>query len=55
LPKVNVAHIIYFQNFLKVLKGEKEFIVKSEQVRRVLSVMEASWESARIGKSIDFE
>lgn len=55
LPKVNVDHIMYFENFLKALKGEEEFIVKPEQVRRVLSVMEASWESARTGKSIDFE
>lgn len=55
LPEVKVDHIMYFENFLKALKGQEEFVVKPDQVRRVLKVMEASWESARIGKSIDFE
>lgn len=55
LPKVDVDHIMYFHNFLKALKGEEEFVVKPEQVRRVLRVMEAAWESSRTGKSVDFE
>ena len=55
LPEVDVNHIMYFENYLKALKGEEEFVVRPEQVRRVLAVMEASWESARTGKSIDFE
>jgi scyllo-inositol 2-dehydrogenase (NADP+) len=55
LPKVDVNHIMYFENFLKALKDEEEFVVKPEQVRRVLAVMEAARESARTGKSVDFE
>ncbi|MDF2672150.1 MAG: Gfo/Idh/MocA family oxidoreductase [Clostridiales bacterium] len=55
LPQVNVDHIMYFENFLKALKGEEEFVVKPEQVRRVLAVMEAARESARTGRSVDFE
>jgi scyllo-inositol 2-dehydrogenase (NADP+) len=55
LPKVDVNHIMYFENFLKALKDEEEFVVKPEQVRRVLAVMEAARESAKTGKSVDFE
>lgn len=55
LPKVDVDHVMYFDNFLKTLKGEEDFVVTTEQVRRVLAIMEAAWESARIGKSVDFE
>jgi scyllo-inositol 2-dehydrogenase (NADP+) len=55
LPKVDVNHLMYFDNFLKALKGEEEFVVKPEEVRRVLALMEAARESARTGKSVDFE
>ncbi|MCM8709974.1 Gfo/Idh/MocA family oxidoreductase [Clostridium sp. SYSU_GA19001] len=55
LPQVDVDHIMYFENFLKALKGEEEFIVKPDQVRRVLAVMEAARKSAETGKSVDFE
>lgn len=55
LPKVNFNHKMYFQNYLNVLAGKEEFLVKVPEVRRVLAVMEAVRESARTGKSIDFE
>jgi scyllo-inositol 2-dehydrogenase (NADP+) len=55
LPKVDVNHLMYFDNFLKALKGEEEFVVKPEEVRRVLALMEAARESERTGKSVDFE
>ena len=55
IPHVDCDHRQYFENYFKALKGEEEFLVKIPEVRRVLSVMEACWESARIMKSIDFE
>ncbi len=55
LPEVNVSHRMYFEHFLKAFNGEEELIVKPEQVRRVLCVMDAVRESARTGKAIAFE
>jgi len=45
----------YFRNIAGVINGKEELIVKPEQVRRVLQVMEASRRSAALGKSVDFE
>lgn len=55
LPKVNVAHIMFFENYLNALAGKEELLVKIPEVRRVLAVMEAVRESAATGRSIDFE
>ena len=55
LPKVNTKHEDYFTNYVKASKGEEEFLVKIPQTRRVLKLMDAIRESARTGKSIDFE
>ena len=55
LPKVDVENIMYFDNFIKTLWGEEEFIVQEKQVRRVLALMDAARESARTKKSIAFE
>ncbi len=55
IPNVTCDHSDYFDNYFKALKGEEEFLVKIPEVRRVLSVMEACRESARLKKSIDFE
>lgn len=55
LPEVNVDHRNYFEHFLKAFNGEEEIIVLPEQVRRVLSVMEAVRMSARTGEAVRFE
>lgn len=55
LPKVDVENIMYFDNFIKTLWGEEEFIVQEKQVRRVLALMDAARESARTKRSIAFE
>lgn len=55
LPEVDVAHRMYFEHFLKALHGEEELVVRADQVRRVLCVMDAVRESARTGKAIEFE
>jgi len=55
LPVVDISHRNYFEHFLKAFNGEEEIIVKPEQVRRVLAVMDAVRESSREKKAIMFE
>lgn len=55
LPEVEVSHRNYFEHFLKAFYREEEVVVKPEEVRRVLAVMEAVRESAKTGKAIAFE
>lgn len=55
LPKVNTEHVNYFENYVRAYKGEEEFLVKIPEVRRVLALMDAVRESAKTGRSVDFE
>lgn len=55
LPEVNVDRRNYFEHYIKAFNKEEEIIVKPEQVRRVLCLMDAVIESARTGKAIEFE
>ena len=55
LPEVNVSHKNYWEHFIKAFNGEEEVVVKPEQVRRVLCLMDAVRESAKTGKAIAFE
>lgn len=55
LPKVETSHRDFFENYIKAYHGEEEFLVKIDEVRRVLKLMDAIRESGRTGKSIDFE
>lgn len=52
LPEVDVAQRDYFVHFLKAFNGEEEIIVRPDQVRRVLCVMDAVRESARTGEAV---
>lgn len=55
VPKVNTCHRDYFENYKKAYYGEEDFLVKIPETRRVLAVMDAVRESAKTGKSVDFE
>ena len=55
LPDVNVEHSMFFDNFIKAMNDEEAFIVKSDEVRRVLRLMEAVRESSKTGRTVDFE
>ena len=55
LPQVNVSHRDYFLHFIRAYYQKEEIMIKPEQVRKVLCVMDAVRESARTGKSISFE
>ncbi len=52
LPEADVKQRDYFVHFLKAFNGEEEIIVRPDQVRRVLCVMDAVRESARTGEAI---
>lgn len=55
LPEVNTEHVDYFHNYIKAYNGEEEFLVKIPETRRVLSLMESVRQSAKTGRSVDFE
>ena len=55
LPRVATCHRDFFENYIRAYHGEEDFLVKIPEVRRVLCLMDAVRESARTGKSIDFE
>jgi predicted dehydrogenase len=55
IPHVKTEHLDYFRNYFKALGGEEEFLVKPEQIRKVLQVMEACRKSSETMKSIVFE
>lgn len=55
LPSINVEHRMFFDNFVRAMNDEEAFIVKADEVRRVLALMEAIRESASSGHSVTFE
>lgn len=55
IPHVVCEQRDYFTEYFKALDGKRDFLVKPEQVRRVLRVMELCRESAEQMKSMDFE
>lgn len=55
LPKVMTNHKDYFENYKNAYFGKEEFLVKIPETRRVLKLIEAVRESARSGRSVEFE
>lgn len=45
----------FYRNFVKAIDGEEKQLITHEEVRRVLSVMEACFKSAETGAPVDFE
>ena len=45
----------YYRNFVKAIDGVEEQLVTHSQMRRVMKVMMAAFESARLGQVVDFE
>lgn len=52
LPEVKTDWADYYHNIIDVLDGKAELIVKPEEARRVLQVMEAIFKSSETGESI---
>ena len=55
LPQVETDWVDFYCNVDDVLNHRAESKIKISEVRRVLSVMEAAWQSAKTGKAILFE
>lgn len=55
LPKVTVSQIDFFKNFWNALNGKEELAIKSEEVRRVLLLMDAVRKSGETNEAIKFE
>ncbi len=55
LPEVDVTWNDYYRNINDVIEGKAELIVKPEQCRRVLQVIEACFESANTGSIVTCE
>jgi predicted dehydrogenase len=54
LPRVSTAARDYFVNFINAVQGKEELLVKPEEIRTVLTVMEAVRESGKTMRSIQF-
>lgn len=55
LPVIQSDWTDFYRNVSDVLNGKAESKIKIPEVRRVLSVMEAAWQSAETGRAIAFE
>ncbi len=55
LPHVECNHKMYFEDYLKGINEGQPFLVKPEEVRRVLSLMEAIRKSAETNQVVVFE
>ncbi len=53
LPKVEKDWTSLYMNLVATLKGEEKLIVTPQTVRRTMLLIEAVFESARLGKSVD--
>lgn len=54
LPQVQTDWTDFYRNYLNVMNGNGQFIIRNEQVRRVLAVLNACFESGKSGHSIPF-
>lgn len=55
LPEIQTEWVEFYKNVADVLNGKEESAIKISEVRRVLSVMEAAWKSAKTGEAVLFE
>lgn len=55
LPEVKTEWTDFYKNYVEVLKGNEEFMVKTSEVRRVLALMSSAFESSEKNKTIEFE
>lgn len=55
LPVANTEHADFFRNYIKAWHGEEAFLVKMDEVRRSLRLMDAVRQSAESGFAVAFE
>jgi scyllo-inositol 2-dehydrogenase (NADP+) len=54
LPEVHTDWSEFYQNYIDVMAGKAEFVVRPEQVRRVLAVVDAAFRSGETKQSVSF-
>lgn len=55
LPEVNVSWTSFYENYVDVINGKADFVIKVSEVRRVLAVIDAVFQSAEAKRSIHFD
>jgi len=55
LPEVQTDWTDFYHNVLAVLDGKEELLVKPEEVRKVVQVMTAIFESSETGKAVKID
>lgn len=55
LPKASTTHKMFWENFYQAVNGNEELLVKPEEVRRVLCLMDAVRKSGETHRTVDFE
>ena len=55
LPKADTNHRMFWENYLRTVNGQEEFLVKPQEVRRVLWLMDAIRKSGETHQTVDFE
>ena len=55
LPEVDTEQIMFYENYMKARNNEEELLVKLPEIRRILRVLAAAWESAETNTVVRFE
>ena len=55
LPVADTEQIDFFENYRDAREGQTEFIVKIPEIRRVMQILEAVWESSEKNEVIKFD
>lgn len=55
IPHIDTTYYDYIQNYIDTRNGKCHFLVRKDEVRRVLLLMEAVRKSSELGRSVDFE
>ena len=53
--KANNEQIEFFENYRDAREGKTEFIIKNPEIRRVMQILEAVWESSEKNEVIKFD
>lgn len=55
LPKVDVYHEMFFENYLRESAGQDDYIIKPHEILRLMRLLEAIWESSESKSVVEFE
>lgn len=55
LPEINTYHEMFYENYIAEAAGTAEYIVKPQEILRLMKLLEAIWESAKTHQSVEFE